>query len=38
MQKDGKKVIIFPTPELKGSVLEPAKVRDDLLQTMSQYE
>ena len=38
MQKDGKKAIIFPTPQLKGSVLEPAKVRDDLLQTMSQYE
>jgi len=38
MDKYGRKVIAFPTPQLKGSILEPAKVRNDLMNALSQYE
>lgn len=38
MERDGVKAIIFPTPDMKGVVVEPARLRSDLAQAIEQYE
>jgi hypothetical protein len=38
MEKDGAKVIVFPTPEMRGLGLDPAQFGNDLMRELSQYE
>jgi hypothetical protein len=38
MERDGLKVFVFPTPNLKGVMVEPARLRADLIEEMKQYE
>ena len=38
MERDGVKVVAFPTPDMKGVVVEPARMRADLSEKLDEYE
>lgn len=35
---DGRQIAVFPTPEDKGIIVDPSRLKDDLEQEMSNYE
>jgi hypothetical protein len=38
MERDSRLVAVFPTPEDRGVIVEPAKVADDLREELANYE
>ncbi len=38
MIKDKRMVVVFPTPDEKGVVINPQRINEDLLEELKQYE
>ena len=38
MERDGLKVFVFPTPNMRGVVVDPARLKSDLIEELEQHE